>query len=98
MKLVTYLQQNKARLGIYHNGMIADMQAVDSNLPNNMRDFLFAGESAMQKALQIDADIKLGKLTPNKGPCSISNFMQRWVCFSSTRCCCAQKQRCAHDT
>ncbi|MCE2787788.1 MAG: fumarylacetoacetate hydrolase family protein [Bacteroidota bacterium] len=65
MKLVTYLQQNKARLGIYHNGMIADMQAVDSNLPNNMRDFLFAGESAMQKALQIDADIKLGKLTPN---------------------------------
>lgn len=65
MKLVTYLQQNKARLGIYHNGMIADMQAVDSNLPNNMRDFLFAGESAMQKALQIDADIKLEKLTPN---------------------------------
>jgi fumarylacetoacetate (FAA) hydrolase len=65
MKLVTYLHQNKTRLGIYYNGMIADMQTADSSLPNNMRDFLFAGESAMQKALQIDADIKSGKLMPN---------------------------------
>lgn len=65
MKLVTYLHQSKTRLGIYHNGMIADMQAADSSLPNNMRDFLFEGESAMQKALQIDADIISGKLTPN---------------------------------
>ncbi len=64
MKLVTYTYQNKTRLGIYHEGQIADLQLLDASLPDNMREFLFAGEAAMNKAKQLDADIKAKKVSP----------------------------------
>jgi fumarylacetoacetate (FAA) hydrolase len=63
MKLVTYLHQNTARLGILNYGVIADLHALDNSLPDNMRDFLVAGQEAMHKAMKLDADLKSNKIT-----------------------------------
>ncbi|MBP6303637.1 MAG: fumarylacetoacetate hydrolase family protein [Bacteroidia bacterium] len=60
MKLVTYQQGEKAQLGILINDAIYNLHELDATLPDNMKDFLWAGEEAMNKAKSIDADLKSG--------------------------------------
>lgn len=60
MKLVTYQQGEKAQLGILINDAIYNLHELDATLPDNMKDFLWAGEEAMNKAKAIDADLKSG--------------------------------------
>jgi fumarylacetoacetate (FAA) hydrolase len=62
MKLVTYTKNNTTDLGILNEGKVWSLNGLDSSLPNNMREFLFAGEPAMAKAKQLDNDIKAGKV------------------------------------
>lgn len=62
MKLVTYTYQNNTQLGIYHEQKIWNLNQLDNTLANNMRDFLFAGEPAMQKAMQLNAKIIAGEV------------------------------------
>jgi len=64
MKLVSYTHQNEMLLGIYQNGQIWSLQALDSSLPNNMRDFLMGGESMMTAAMKLDQALKSN---PNLG-------------------------------
>jgi fumarylacetoacetate (FAA) hydrolase len=40
MKLVTFLFQNKQRLGLYSDNKIIDLNANDNRIPDNMQDFL----------------------------------------------------------
>jgi fumarylacetoacetate (FAA) hydrolase len=62
MKLVTYQHQHKTDLGILIDNNIYSLHQLDHSLPNNMRAFLFEGDTAMNKAKAIDADLKSGKL------------------------------------
>jgi fumarylacetoacetate (FAA) hydrolase len=57
MKLVTYTKDNSTLLGIYREGKIWDMHALDAGLPNNMADFLKGGESLMNAAKVWDAKL-----------------------------------------
>jgi len=63
MKLVTYTKNNSTDLGILINENIYSLHQLDASLPNNMRALLFAGKDAMNKAQQLDAELKNGKLT-----------------------------------
>lgn len=63
MKLVTYTKSNHAPdLGILINENIYSLNGLDSLLPNNMRAFLNGGDETMNKAKQLDADLKSGKV------------------------------------
>ncbi len=64
MKLVSYTHQNEMLLGIYQNGQIWSLNALNNALPNNMRDFLMGGESMMTAALKLDQELKSN---PNLG-------------------------------
>jgi len=64
MKLVSYTHQNEMLLGIYQNGNIWSLNALNNALPNNMRDFLMGGESMMTAALKLDQALKSN---PNLG-------------------------------
>jgi fumarylacetoacetate (FAA) hydrolase len=64
MKLVSYTHQNEMLLGIYRNGKIWSLNALNSTLPNNMRDFLNGGESMMSAAMKLDQELKSN---PNLG-------------------------------
>lgn len=63
MKLVTYQYNQKTDLGILVNDQVYSMHQLDATLPDNMRDFLFAGDEAMNKAHLLDAALKSGKLS-----------------------------------
>jgi fumarylacetoacetate (FAA) hydrolase len=58
MKLVSYTHQNEMLLGIYQNGKIWSLNALNNALPNNMRDFLIGGESMMAAAMKLDQELK----------------------------------------
>ncbi|MBC7383658.1 MAG: fumarylacetoacetate hydrolase family protein [Bacteroidia bacterium] len=60
MKLVSYLVEKNALLGIYIAGKIWPLQALDPTLPDNMHDFLTGGELIIAKALKLDAMLKEG--------------------------------------
>ncbi len=62
MKLVTYTTDSHTQLGILIDNRIYAMKSADTSLPDNMREFLFAGEEAMDKAKAIDAKLKAGSM------------------------------------
>jgi fumarylacetoacetate (FAA) hydrolase len=62
MKLVSFLKNTEARLGIYHDGQIYDLNMLDENIPESMGEFLFAGEEAMQAAKTVAAQLIAGSL------------------------------------
>lgn len=63
MKLVTYTASTGSPdLGILIDEKIYSMNKLEPLLPNNMRAFLFGGDETMNKAMQLDADLKSGKL------------------------------------
>ncbi|MBT8195025.1 MAG: fumarylacetoacetate hydrolase family protein [Bacteroidia bacterium] len=70
MKLVTYKQNNNAKLGIYVNDNIYDLaDAADkagNQLPDNMKEFLKQGESAMNIAREIEDKLKSNSIDANK--------------------------------
>lgn len=61
MKLVTYTHQQQTALGILIEDRIYNVHQAHASLPNNMRDFLFAGELAMEKAKNINQQLIEGK-------------------------------------
>jgi fumarylacetoacetate (FAA) hydrolase len=67
MKLVSYRTKKKDRLGIYLDGKIYDAEecaaGMGFELPRRMRRFLEGGDEMINKARQIEAAIKEGKIT-----------------------------------
>ncbi len=67
MKLVSFTTKKKDRLGIYLDGKIYDVEecaaGMGFELPQRMRRFLEGGDEMMNKARQIEAAIKEGKIT-----------------------------------
>ena len=57
MKLVTFKTGDDERLGILVNNQVYDLNECEPLLPNNMLAFLQAGDTAMQKARQVDAQL-----------------------------------------
>ncbi len=54
MKLVTFKYGDKTKLGIYINNRVYDINSIDAAIPDNMRDFLNAGERTMQLAKGVE--------------------------------------------
>ncbi|POY38489.1 fumarylacetoacetate hydrolase [Solitalea longa] len=62
MKLVSYKTEDREHLGVYINGHIFNLHSLNKAIPDEMTAFLQGGEELMERAKQIDADIKAGKL------------------------------------
>ncbi len=66
MKLISYIDQFKERLGIYNEGQIYDLRqsALELNieLPSNMKNFLRGEESFMQSAKKVYEAVKENKI------------------------------------
>ncbi len=65
MKLVSYLHEADARLGLYLDGHIYDLNSLDPNLPDSMNSFLYEGQAAMEAARSLEAAIKAGFVKAN---------------------------------
>lgn len=63
MKLVSYLQDDNAQLGLWLDGKIYDLNAINSNIPDNMSEFLLEGEASMELARAVEAGLISGKIT-----------------------------------
>jgi len=61
MKLVTFIQNNEEKLGIYHNDQVFEVAALDSSLPDNMADLLKGEDQTMEAARSLDRKIKDGQ-------------------------------------
>ena len=48
MKLISYKQNGNINLGAFEEGMIYDLHAIDSNIADNMLEFLQGGETQLQ--------------------------------------------------
>lgn len=57
MKLVTYKKNESTDLGILVDEKIYSLNQLDNSLPNTMRAFMFAGETAMQRAKQLNSEL-----------------------------------------
>jgi fumarylacetoacetate (FAA) hydrolase len=62
MKLVSFLHDTDARLGLYLDGNIYDLNALDANIPDSMNAFLYEGQAAMDAARAVETALKTGKL------------------------------------
>ncbi len=63
MKLVSYLQDDNAQLGLWLDGKIYDLNAINSNIPDNMSEFLLEGDASMELARAVEAGLISGKIT-----------------------------------
>ncbi len=72
MKLVSYLDKFKERLGIYNDGIVYDLRKSASELkielPSNMRNFLRGEDSFMDEAKKVSEQIKKGKIKSTLDP------------------------------
>lgn len=62
MKLVSFWADELPRLGLWLNGKIYDLNQCNPAIPDNMSEFLFEGEEAMELAKAVEAAIVSGKL------------------------------------
>lgn len=62
MKLVSFLHDTDARLGLCLDGNIYDLNALDANIPDSMNAFLYEGQAAMDAARAVETALKTGKL------------------------------------
>lgn len=62
MKLVSYRTEQDEHLGLYINGHIYNLRTCDDLIPDQMNTFLAEGETMMNRAKKIDAQIKAGHL------------------------------------
>src|SRR5689334_5920929 len=67
MKLVSYLNENNARLGILINDMVYDMEVIHPDLPNSMSLFLTYWEDVFPIAQAGELMLKEGTRSSNKG-------------------------------
>ena len=50
MKLITFTESSRTRIGLLQDGQIVDLSTVAPSLPDDMLNFLEAGDAAMQEA------------------------------------------------
>lgn len=62
MKLVSYLHDTDARLGLYLDGAVYDLNAIDSTMPDSMNALLYAGAEAMEAARRIETALRMQTL------------------------------------
>lgn len=67
MKLVSYLHENTARLGILINDMVYDMEVLHPDLPNSMSMFLTYWEDVFPIAQAGELMLKEGTRSSNRG-------------------------------
>jgi fumarylacetoacetate (FAA) hydrolase len=64
MKLVSYLENEKEQLAIYHDGKVYNLSRESGHrLPDTMAVFLKSGEEAMESARTLDLRIREGKFS-----------------------------------
>lgn len=61
MKLVSYKTEDREHLGIYVHGHLYNLHSCDKLIPDNILDFLWGGAELMDRAKQINENIKSGK-------------------------------------
>ncbi len=66
MKLVSYKTEDYEHLGVFIDGHIYNLNSCDKLIPDNMSDFLSGGTELMDRARNIDAQIKAGSLSPKE--------------------------------
>ncbi|MGY3051965.1 fumarylacetoacetate (FAA) hydrolase [Pedobacter sp. UYEF25] len=62
MKLVSYKTEEQEHLGIYMNGHIYNLNSCDKLIPDNMNAFLMGGDVLMERAKEVDHEIKTNSL------------------------------------
>lgn len=66
MKFVSFLQNDEERLGLYYKDKIFDLKKtagrLNINLPDNMIEFLWGGETNMELSRKVDEEIKRGSI------------------------------------
>ena len=50
MKLITFTESSRTRIGLLQGGQVVDLSKVAPSLPDDMLNFLNAGDAAMQEA------------------------------------------------
>jgi fumarylacetoacetate (FAA) hydrolase len=66
MKLVSYKTENAEHLGVFVNGHIYNLNSCDKQLPDNMADFLKGSDVLMERAKNIDRQIKSKEIEPKE--------------------------------
>jgi fumarylacetoacetate (FAA) hydrolase len=61
MKLVSYKTEDREHLGLFIKGHIFNLNSCDKLIPDSMNEFLNGGEELMDRAKNVDRDIKSGK-------------------------------------
>lgn len=67
MKLISYLQEDRDRLGVLINNMLYDMEVLHPDLPNSMSMFLNYWEDAFPMAQAGELMLREGSRTSSKG-------------------------------
>ncbi len=68
MKLISYLNENEVdQLAILDGDLAYDLNELDKELPENMSDFLWAGDDAMELAKECERNIKSGRTGKGQG-------------------------------
>ncbi len=62
MKLVSFWADEMPRLGLWLNGKIYDLNQLNPEIPDNMAEFLFEGDAAMDLAKSVEANLISGQL------------------------------------
>ena len=65
MKLVSFLKDENAQLGLLVNEKVYDLNKIDSNIPDNMAEFLVMGDEAMELARIVEKGILNESLKAN---------------------------------
>ena len=66
MKLVSYKTEDAEHLGVFVNGHIYNLNSCDKQLPDNMADFLKGSDVLMERAKNIDRQIKSKEIAPKE--------------------------------
>ena len=61
MKLVSYKTEDREHLGLFIKGHIYNLNSCDKLIPDSMNEFLNGGEELMERAKNVDREIKSGK-------------------------------------
>ncbi|HXH18515.1 MAG TPA: hypothetical protein VNJ07_05480, partial [Chitinophagales bacterium] len=68
MRLLSYLNDKEFdRLALLEGNLAFDLNELDENLPDNMSDFLWGGNEAMEQAREYEKKIKSGKIAKSQG-------------------------------
>ena len=66
MKLVSYKTEDTEHLGVFVHGHIYNLNSCDKQLPDNMADFLKGSDVLMERAKNIDNQIKSKEIEPKE--------------------------------